>query len=69
LEVKPGRQIALAFRWLLTAARSKKGQPMAEKLSQELIDASNNTGIAVKKKQETERMAQANKAFAHFAKY
>jgi len=69
LEVKPGRQIALAFRWLLTASRGKKGQPMAQKLSQELIDASNNQGSAVKKKMETEKMAQANKAFAHFAKY
>lgn len=69
LEVKPGRQIALAFRWLLTASRDKKGQPMAQKLSQELIDASNNQGSAIKKKMETEKMAQANKAFAHFAKY
>ncbi len=65
--VKPERKITLALRWLIEAAKSKKGRPMAEKLTQELIDAYNNTGTAVKKKIDTHRMADANKAFAHFA--
>jgi len=69
LEVKAERQLALTFRWILAAARSKKGSPMRERLATELIEASNGQGIAIKKKTETERMAQANKAFAHFAKY
>jgi small subunit ribosomal protein S7 len=69
LEVKPGRQLALAFRWILAASRSRKGVKMAQKLAQELIEASNEQGIAIKKKIDTEKMAQANKAFAHFAKY
>lgn len=68
-EVKPNRQIALAFRWLIGAARGKKGSPMAQRLANELIDASNEQGIAVKKKEDTHRMAAANKAFAHFARY
>lgn len=68
-EVKPNRQLALAFRWLIGAARGKKGSPMAQRLANELIDASNEQGIAVKKKEDTHRMAQANKAFAHFARY
>jgi small subunit ribosomal protein S7 len=65
--VKPERRITLALRWIIEAARSKKGKPMVEKLSQEMIDAFNNTGAAVKKKMDTHRMADANKAFAHFA--
>ena len=68
-EVKPDRQLALACRWLIGAARSKKGAPMAQKLSNELVDASNNQGAAIKKKDDTIRMAEANKAFAHLAKY
>lgn len=68
-EVKPERQLALAFRWIINAARSKKGAPMAQKLAGEIVDASNETGSAIKKKEDTHRMAQANKAFAHFAKY
>ena len=68
-EVNPERQVALAFRWILKAARDKKGSPMAVRLSNELIDASNETGSAVKKKEDTHKMAQANKAFAHFARY
>jgi len=66
-EVKGDRRIALGTRWILNAARAKKGKPMKEKLSQELIDASNNTGNAIKKKNDTHRMAEANRAFAHFA--
>lgn len=69
MEVKPERQGALAFRWLIKAARSKKGAPMAQKLANELMDASNEQGAAIKKKDETHRMAEANKAFAHFARY
>ena len=67
-EVKGERRLALAIKWILGGARSKKGKPMSEKLSQEIIDAANNTGGAVKKKQDTHRMAEANKAFAHFAR-
>lgn len=69
VEVKPHRQIALSFRWIIGAARSGKGQPMAQKLARELLDAANETGNSIKKRDETHRMAQANKAFAHLAKY
>lgn len=69
IEVKPKRQLALAFRWLLAAARGKKGTSMANRLANELIDASQEQGAAVKKKEDTHRMAQANKAFAHLARY
>ena len=68
IEVRGERRLALAIRWILLGARSKKGKPMAEKLSQELIDAANNEGAAIKKKNDTHRMAEANKAFAHFAR-
>ena len=67
IEVKPERKNALAIRWMIDAARSAKGKPMEQKLSEELINAFNNTGGAVKKKLDTHRMADANKAFAHFA--
>jgi small subunit ribosomal protein S7 len=66
-EVRPERKQELAFRWILLAARSAKGKPMAEKLADELIAAANNQGSAIKKKDDTLRMAEANKAFAHFA--
>lgn len=69
VEVKPNRQISLAFRWIIQAARKTKGKPMAKKLAQILLEASNNAGPAVKKKEDAHKMAQANKAFAHFAKY
>lgn len=69
IEVKPGRQLMLSFRWILDSARGKKGQPMAKKLAEELLNASNNEGNAIKKKEDTIKMAQANKAFAHYAKY
>lgn len=68
MEVRGERRIALATRWILEAARSKKGKPMAEKLADELMSASNNEGAAIKKKNDTHRMAEANKAFAHFAR-
>jgi small subunit ribosomal protein S7 len=66
-EVRPERKQALAFRWIIDAASGKKGKPMHEKLAEELIAASNNEGEAIKKKENTLRMAEANKAFAHFA--
>lgn len=65
--VRGERKIALAFRWILAAANSRKGKPMAEKLAVELADAFNNTGSAIKKKNDVHRMAEANRAFAHFA--
>ena len=68
MEVRGERKLALAFRWILEGARGKKGKPMTEKLGQELIDAANNQGNAIKKKNDTHRMAEANKAFAHFAR-
>ena len=67
IEVRPERKVALALRWIITAARSQKGKPMHIKLGEELINAANNTGNAVKKKLDVHRMAEANKAFAHFA--
>ena len=67
-EVNPKRQQTLAVRWILGAARERKGMPMAQKLAMELLDASTEQGGAVKKKLDVLKMAQANKAFAHLAK-
>ena len=67
-DVSPVRRFTLAVRWIIGAARAKKGKPMAEKLAEELIAASKNEGAAIKKKQDTHRMAEANRAFAHFAR-
>jgi small subunit ribosomal protein S7 len=69
IEVPPKRQQALAFRWILKAAKSKKGSPLSKRLANELIEACEGTGEAVKKKEDVFRMAQANKAFAHLARY
>lgn len=66
-EVPLERGLFLAMNWILDAARKKKGKPMREKLAEELILAYQNTGSAVKKKEDTHKMAEANKAFAHFA--
>ena len=66
--VRGGRRHALAFRWLLEAARKKKGKPMAKRLAGEFIAAVNNEGDAIKKKADVQRMAEANRAFAHFAR-
>ncbi len=66
-EVRGDRKFALACRWILGAARAKKGRPMHEKLAEELIAANKNEGAAIKKKLDTHRMAEANKAFAHFS--
>jgi small subunit ribosomal protein S7 len=66
-EVRGKRREALSIRWIIQAARKGKGKPMAERLAKELMDAFNNTGEAVKKKNEMHRIAEANRAFAHFA--
>ncbi|MES2213980.1 MAG: 30S ribosomal protein S7 [Patescibacteria group bacterium] len=66
-EVRPERRQQLSMKWIIDAARSKKGKPMHEKLAEEIIAASNNEGEAVKKRENTHKMAEANKAFAHFA--
>lgn len=66
-EVRPERRQSLAIRWIIEAARSKKGAPMHEKLANELIAAAKNEGEAIKKRENTLKMAEANKAFAHFA--
>ncbi|KKQ51755.1 MAG: 30S ribosomal protein S7 [Parcubacteria group bacterium GW2011_GWD2_38_11] len=67
IQVSGERRQTLAVRWILTACRAKKGKRMAEKLADELIDGSNKIGSAMKKRDDTHRMAEANKAFAHFA--
>ena len=69
VEVKPKRQLSLSMRWLIYSCRERKGKSMAEKLAQEFMDASKETGAAFKKREDVHRMAAANKAFAHFAKY
>ena len=66
IEVKADRKQALGIRWLINYARLRGGHSMAENLANEIIDASNGTGAAVKKREETHRMAEANKAFAHY---
>lgn len=66
-EVRPERRSYLSMRWIIDAARAKKGKPMAEKLSEEIILASKNEGEAIKKRENVHKMAEANKAFAHFA--
>lgn len=68
MEVNKTRKNTLAMRWIIAAARSRKGSPMAEALKLEMIDSFRNTGSAMKKKEEVHRMAEANKAFAHFAR-
>lgn len=68
MEVRGERRFMLASRWIIDGARGKKGKAMAEKLAQELIDCTNNQGLAIKKKADMHRMAEANKAFAHFAR-
>lgn len=66
-EVPQQRRVSLAYRWLINAARAKKGKPMAQKLADEILLAVKNEGSAIKKKDDMHRMAEANKAFAHFA--
>ncbi|MDD5066021.1 MAG: 30S ribosomal protein S7 [bacterium] len=66
VEVPPERAVALAILWLITYARNKKGRSMSEKLAAEISDAYNNTGASIKKREDTHKMAEANRAFAHF---
>ncbi len=65
-EVRPDRRLALAMRWIVTAARSRSGRPMAERLAAELSDAARGQGTAVKRREDLYRMAEANRAFAHY---
>ncbi|HBK68490.1 MAG TPA: 30S ribosomal protein S7 [Firmicutes bacterium] len=66
VEVRPERRVSLAMRWLIFSARARSERTMSEKLAAELMDAANNVGTAIKKKEDTHRMAEANKAFAHY---
>jgi len=66
IEIRDSRKEALAMRWIITAARNRSGKSMADRLALELSDAFNSTGTAVKKREDTHRMAEANKAFAHY---
>ena len=66
IEVRPERGLSLAMRWILAAARGRSGKPMSERLAFELIEAANERGDAVKKREDAHRMAEANKAFAHY---
>ncbi len=66
MEVPPYRRFALASRWILQGAKARSGKSFAEKLAGELLDASNNTGSAIRKREETHKMAEANRAFSHF---
>ena len=66
MEVRPSRKTALAFRWIMRYARARGERTMSEKLAGELMDAINNTGSSIKKREDTHKMADANKAFAHF---
>jgi len=69
VRVEGDRRSTLAMRWIVNAACEKKGKPMYKKLAKELIEASTGTGTAVRKKEDTHRMAEANKAFAHYARF
>lgn len=66
VQVPENRRESLAMRWLLQATKARPGRSMSEKLANEILDASNNTGAAVKRREDTHRMAEANKAFAHY---
>ena len=66
VEVRPERRQALAIRWIITAARGRNENTMVDRLSNELLDAANNRGTAVKKREDTHRMAEANRAFSHY---
>lgn len=68
-EVSPKRQQMLSFRWILGSARGRKGMPMSRRLGAEILEAADGAGTAVKKKEDVERMAQANRAFAHYARF
>ena len=66
VDVRPARKLTLALRWIVSSTRSRKGQAMSQRLATELLEAYNNQGNAVKKKEEVHRMAEANKAFSHY---
>lgn len=66
VEVRPDRRQALSARWIVQAAKSRSERTMRQRLASELMDAANNTGVSVKKKEDTHKMAEANKAFAHY---
>jgi small subunit ribosomal protein S7 len=66
MEVRPDRRRTLALRWLIGQARKRSGKTMIDRLSAEILDAYNNTGATIKKREDTHRMAEANKAFAHY---
>ena len=66
VEIRGERKMSLAIRWLITAARNRSGRTFAEKLAAEIMDASNNQGVTVKRREDTHRMAEANKAFVHY---
>ena len=66
VEVRPERRQALSIRWIIQAARSRSERTMQQRLAAELLDAANNTGVSIKKKEDTHKMAEANKAFAHY---
>ena len=68
VEVKSDRRIALAMRWILQSARNRTGKPMHERLATELLDAYNNTGATIKRKDDVHKMAEANRAFAHYGR-
>lgn len=69
MEVQEPRRTALGMKWLIAAARARKGAPMAQKLAAEILEAFQKQGAAIKKREDTHRMAEANKAFAHFARF
>ncbi|MFZ9859289.1 MAG: 30S ribosomal protein S7 [Roseiflexaceae bacterium] len=69
VEVKAERRQSLAIRWLLASARSRSGKPMVERLALELVDAFNNTGTTIKKREDVQRMAEANRAFSHYGRF
>jgi small subunit ribosomal protein S7 len=69
VEVKSDRRQALAMRWLLISARGRSGKPMHERLATELMDAFNNTGTTIKRKEDVQRMAEANRAFSHYGRF
>src|ERR671925_1987295 len=66
VEVRPDRRTSLAMRWMIVAARRRSERSMSDKLAAEMLDAANNRGMAVKKREDTHKMAEANKAFAHY---
>lgn len=68
MEVRGDRRMQLAFRWIITAAKEKKGKPMAEKLADEFMNITNSSGNALKKRDDVQKMAEANRSFAHFAR-